>query len=297
MFAQKNEGTRPVRFSYLGYLGIISLGATLVIVLFWQERRAELNNFHAQFERDAMLRANLVETHLKDCVLIVSALHSYYAGSQEISRDEFRAFTDALLADRKELQVIGWLPRISRSERKDFEERMRQSGFKDFKILDFVTEQTTVVAPEQEEYFPIEYMEPTSGNETKLGLNIFSQPIRRTALERAPRYGHAGRHGAHPYLWRQGSRIQHLRPQLSQGNARLDRRGAPRGARRVSDGRVPNGRRDRQADLENKTDRPPLRPHRPERRRPKGVCSTTGKRGFRRIRRGNRRFCRNRRSM
>ena len=185
MSALKFDGPRRLRYSWLGYAGIIIFGITLTGFLFWQEKNSELSHFQSQFERDAALRANLVQSHLNECLLIVLALHSFYAGSDTVERDEFKEFTETLLENRKELQVMGWLPRIPHSERDAFEKRMRKAGYAGFRIEDFVTEQSITDAPEHEEYFPIEYMEPTAGNESKIGLNILSQPIRRAALERA----------------------------------------------------------------------------------------------------------------
>ncbi len=170
---------------------VFIIGFLLTAAYFCKEWNKELNKLETQFERDAAIRANLIADKLNHCLLVVEALQSSLYGSNRLDRAGFKIFTTPFLAERKELQVLEWLPRVLQSERADFEGRERQDVAPGFQIKDLAPDGRLISAGDRDEYYPVQYIEPVKGNELIIGFNMASEPIRRAALEQARDTGKA----------------------------------------------------------------------------------------------------------
>ena len=102
-----------------------------------------------------------------------------FASSDVVSRDEWRTFTQMLRLDQhlpgtqgvgfSQLVQIGWLDQYIR--------QVRQEGFPDFNIWPMGTRET---------YTFIKFLEPFSGRNLRaFGFDMFSEPVRREAMQRA----------------------------------------------------------------------------------------------------------------
>jgi diguanylate cyclase (GGDEF)-like protein/PAS domain S-box-containing protein len=87
---------------------------------------------------------------------LLESVAALWAGSLDVTRSQFRDFTTPLLDNHRSVRAIAWLPRI-------------------------VTAETDL--------FPVEYLEPLSGNEATRGLDVASIPACLTCLERAQATG------------------------------------------------------------------------------------------------------------
>ncbi|MGE4419344.1 MAG: CHASE domain-containing protein [Sulfurimonas sp.] len=103
----------------------------------------------------------------------------FFHGSQHVNRQEWHDFVEALNLKNSYpgIQGIGFSKMIDPSEVAQIEEEMKKDGFKSFSIKPL---------GKREQYSSILYLEPMDKrNRAAIGYDMFSEPVRRAAMERA----------------------------------------------------------------------------------------------------------------
>ncbi len=118
----------------------------------------------------------------------LNGMARFFEGSEEVTREEFRAFTGPLAA-AGEVQAWAWIPRVPAQEKDRFEETVRRNGLPDFVVHATGPGGDAVPVTDRDEYHPILYVEPLRGNESMPGYDVGSESLRRAALEESLRVG------------------------------------------------------------------------------------------------------------
>ena len=148
-------------------------GAILSFLVFDFLRRREAADRHGEFERRPQERLLALQDQLADDLSVLSFLRTFYLSSQNVERDEFRAFVTPALSANREFKSLEWLPRVVGAERKSFP------------INELTPEGEVIPAGERVEYLPIHYVEPFAPNRETAGLDLASDPVNREAIDRA----------------------------------------------------------------------------------------------------------------
>lgn len=185
-----SEMKHPVgRVSHRGYYAILALTVVVALGLtagaFSLVRSWERDSLESRFEKEATARASVFEMEMDGHISELEALGRFYEGSKFVDRNEFRAFVGPVLLDASELQAMGWIPRVSGSERQFYEDAARSDGLDGFEIREMSADGSMVTASQRGEYYPVFYVEPLEGNEATLGFDFGSDPVRLAALEQA----------------------------------------------------------------------------------------------------------------
>ncbi len=114
----------------------------------------------------------------------LGGLARLFAASKFVDRQEFKVFTQPLVADPL-VQAWGWVPRVTGDEREQIEAQARQDGLKDFMIWEMDATGQRTKAGRRELYYPALYIEPLPGNEAVPGYDFSSAPTQRAAIEEA----------------------------------------------------------------------------------------------------------------
>src|SRR5207245_10643790 len=133
----------------------------------------------ARFENSAQQICTTLDQRFDTYVALLRAGTGLFAASHTVEPDEFRRFVAQLELPRHYpgIQGIGFSARLKPDERNNLIQSMRQAGKADFKIW-----------PEGDrpEYYPVLYLEPLDQrNQAALGYDMFTEPARRAAMERA----------------------------------------------------------------------------------------------------------------
>ncbi len=158
------------------------------------ERLLERRNRRRVFEELADVaepRAKALREQILKSMEVLHSIASFHATRPEISREEFRAFVRAALTRQPELQALSWDPRVSRKERPAWEARARADGFPNFHFTQKEAQNTILPASSRNEYYPVFFLETLEKNELALGFDVFSEKLRRQALENARDTGRA----------------------------------------------------------------------------------------------------------
>ncbi|MGH8676651.1 MAG: CHASE domain-containing protein, partial [Burkholderiales bacterium] len=143
----------------------------------------------AQVEREARLKFGSVvsdaqaaiELRIRAYANILLGVRGLF-GTDSVSRDEFRRYIGSFDLQHRYpgVQVVHYSRRISAAEKEGFEATVRNdtsvdpAGYPNFRIR---------TPGDRPEYVVAEYVEPMTGNERALGLDLGGDPVRLAALE------------------------------------------------------------------------------------------------------------------
>jgi PAS domain S-box-containing protein len=148
------------------------------IAAFYVQKTTEVKD-RDRFERSAEEISGAMDGRLEACVALLRAGTGLFAASHEVEPEEFRKFVATLDLSHhySGIQGIGFSVRLLPDQKDRTVAAMRQNGFQDFKVW-----------PEGDrpEYHSIIYLEPLDRrNRAAIGYDMFTEPVRRAAMEKA----------------------------------------------------------------------------------------------------------------
>ena len=164
---------------------VIVLDLILTGVFFTVVQDQEQARTRAEFERQANFYAAAIQKGIEENLEVIESIGGLYAASVKVERDEFREFVRGPLSRHHEIQALSWNERVNHSERRQFEDSVRQEGYPDFRFIGWRPDGQRVVAIERPEYIVVTYVEPYENNQAAMGFDVASDPARLAALERA----------------------------------------------------------------------------------------------------------------
>ncbi|RMS14289.1 CHASE domain-containing protein/sensory box histidine kinase, partial [Pseudomonas coronafaciens pv. garcae] len=112
----------------------------------------------------------------------LDTLSRFFIFSRQVEPSEFDGFVAPLLLGT---QAYAWNPKVSRTERAAFEAQARKEGLTDYAIRELDENGALKIADVRDEYFPVRFIQTLGKVPPPLGLDIASEPVRHSAIERA----------------------------------------------------------------------------------------------------------------
>ncbi len=166
-------------------LGIFAAGLLLGAAIFITLRHLETANAQFSFNGVAQERLGALETNITLTVNNLVSLGALLDAYPQIDRHGFDRFTAPLLAGNQAIQALEWIPRVPKQLRQKYEQDARRDGFDEFHFTERISQDQLVTAGERDQYFPVFFIAPFTGNEKALGFDLASDPVRRKALLRS----------------------------------------------------------------------------------------------------------------
>lgn len=157
-------------------------GLSLSVLAYFEAERFSTSQRKAIFERHADDEIDAITSEITTQLALLRAVRGLFNASNAVDRPEFRDFVTSL-APNHTVQALEWIPRVSRSERAEFERRARLDGFSNFQISERDASGVLAPAGRRSEYYPVFYLEPLEGNEAAVGFDLASNPARARALQ------------------------------------------------------------------------------------------------------------------
>lgn len=152
---------------------ILSLGFTY---LFYRSTYSkDYIRFNSATEQ---IQTNL-QNELNSYISLLKAGRAFIESTNNFNRLKFKNYVDSLDLEKNYVGLvgIGFSKAVAPNEREKLISQVREEGFSDFKIFP---------ADDQEFDYPIVYIEPLNEQNRKVvGYDMFSEPVRRRALEQA----------------------------------------------------------------------------------------------------------------
>jgi diguanylate cyclase (GGDEF)-like protein len=146
----------------------------------WEQRVTRV-----EFEGVAATELIVLQNGINEYLSRLTALRTLFeSANEEITRSEFEVFSGRLFENHPGILRVGWLPRINRKERAEYEAAAASDGVVGYRIKSFNADGSFSPAPESNLYFPIFFStEPKTA--VVYGLDYSSEPMRWATLERA----------------------------------------------------------------------------------------------------------------
>jgi len=198
--AQAGEEHRSPLQRIRGWRGVLSVQALPWIVLglglagtaaVCEQTRHFGKTDHHRIEstlRDAVVDA--IRSKLQTNISILSGVAGFFNGSNDVDRKEFKTYYESVALNTEQLkgvQGVGFSRWIQPQDLQAYEQSIRNQGFAGFQVRP---------AGQRAHYSSIEYLEPFDWrNQRAFGFDMYSEPIRRRAMERARSTGSASLSG------------------------------------------------------------------------------------------------------
>ncbi|MBD2423025.1 CHASE domain-containing protein [Cyanobium sp. FACHB-13342] len=170
---------------------IVLVGGLLITAAISEQTRRFGAQEHLRIESNLLEAVtDAIQNKLEIDISVLGALAGLFNASNEVNRDEFNTFYETVILNTRELkgvQGIGFARWIPATELTRFERRIRSEGFPAFSVRP--------PGPRQG-YGAIEFLEPFDWrNQRAFGFDMYSEPIRREAMQRAAESGRAALSG------------------------------------------------------------------------------------------------------
>ena len=156
-------------------LNLVLTGVFFIIVQDQEQARTQ-----AVFKRQAQAYVAAIQKGIERNLEVIESIGGLYGASGKVERDDFRRFVQGPLSRNQEIQALSWNERVTHSERRQFEDRLKQEGYPEFQFKDWRLDGQSIERPE---YIVVTYIEPYEGNQAAMGLDVASNPTRLAALE------------------------------------------------------------------------------------------------------------------
>jgi diguanylate cyclase (GGDEF)-like protein len=166
-------------------LAVASLGLAVAVAAWfavagWEERLAK-----AKFNDIAGDYSTVLQNGVDHYVGEIAAIRAFYDASVNVDAREFELFTNRILRGHASLQRITWSPLVTRDQRAAFEREQRARGLKDFAIRSWSLSGPGKVEQQRDVYFPVQYATGPSQRSSLIGMDLHSEPVRRSTIQRA----------------------------------------------------------------------------------------------------------------
>jgi CHASE1-domain containing sensor protein len=171
--------------AFLLATAVLLIGVCSSLAAFYAARQSDRQRMEADFRLAAHGVTWAFEREAIMAIDLLNATAGLYAASDVVGEEEFQTFVEPLMRSRQSILAVEWAPRISKSDRAEFEAAGRAEGCLDFTIKQRDRAGNLVPAESREEYFPIAFLSPEKGNELAPGFDLASTEPRRLVLDDA----------------------------------------------------------------------------------------------------------------
>jgi CHASE1-domain containing sensor protein len=151
---------------------IICGGIALSIFMYGTVLNQQQIDRQGEFEATAKEYTSAIQKRIDLNLLFLNSIGSFYNGSDNVTRGEFRIFVEPFLKQLAGIQAVEWIPLVPHSQRKLFEEIACKDGIADFQITEKQSQGRLVPAADRSEYFPVYFVEPYQCNASAMGFDL-----------------------------------------------------------------------------------------------------------------------------
>jgi len=159
------------------FIGVIT---SLIVSYFFNE--AKNNSTTEAFNKEATNKIILFTEKFLQDIKILNSVESFYNASNNVDAEEFKIYTASLFPENAAIKNLLWLPLVNDKDRISFEKELSSGNF----IISELKEDNTKAKSDiHETYYPVTFSEPSTRSYKHVGLNYYSVPEYKTAMEKA----------------------------------------------------------------------------------------------------------------
>ncbi len=166
-------------------IGAVALGVVATCAVVGSLIRLEKQRAEAQFVQKAAAAANVLRVTLHDKEYLLEMIRGLYSSSSAVTRDEFATFVTPIIERAPSIASIQWAPQVTAAKRAECEIAARRDGMERFIIAEYAPDGRRTPAAARDVYYPVHYVEPYTGNEALLGLDLDSIAVMQQVMDQA----------------------------------------------------------------------------------------------------------------
>ncbi len=166
------------------------LGVLLSVMAFQYSKQREEARLRMQFSHLAQERVLRLQAALDQSLTVLTSLRGLFDASETVTRAEFRVMTAPILERDPDIMALNWAPRVMAPDRVGMERKLRHDGFAAQGIF-AVSQDGGGQRPASASscYFPVLYSEPAASGQRVIGIDPYTRPENRAAMDAAMRGG------------------------------------------------------------------------------------------------------------
>jgi signal transduction histidine kinase len=174
---------------FLSVTVVLVAGLVLSIVVFLVLRSYYLNADRQQFQRDAAYYSTNFKSDVDRHVTSLAAIHAFVSASHDVNRWEFSAFAHQILPQNSGFKAVLWLPQVSQTQRKVFENNLQRDGLYGLHLRELTQAGQLVDAGARPVYLPVAYVEPFESSGNLIGVDLSNNTIYAQLIREARQTG------------------------------------------------------------------------------------------------------------
>ena len=163
---------------------VLALGLVISFAAWRFTEKRVSGEAETKFQHEVAQAVGALDRRFQDNVNLLVGLHGLFVASDRVDRDDFQHYLSGFRLQQRYtgVRLVAFVRHVPHARKSEFEQSVRRDrtldarGFPDFRIKPRGT---------REDYFVVTYIEPLAGNERALGFDVFSEAMRRPAVERA----------------------------------------------------------------------------------------------------------------
>ena len=108
------------------------VGCSVSVTAFLITKQQIVKEIREQFTEDAKERVSSLQFKLNGPEIILSAMVAFFEASDEVTRSDFRHFSQIFIMSDPTIQAMEWIPLVRREDRAAYEFEARNNGFEGF---------------------------------------------------------------------------------------------------------------------------------------------------------------------
>ncbi|MEG4217746.1 CHASE domain-containing protein [Microcoleus sp. Pol14C6] len=173
------------RRSYIPAALTLCIGTSLSLAAAAVVWHSENQRMQAEFHQQADRLNVAVQQSINKNLEFLYSLEGFYSASTEVTRQDFKQFTQPALGRNSAIHSVNWIRRVPAGQKAAYERTIRAEGFPSFQIYEQTHDKNQIKARVRSEYFPIIYREALEEDNQVLGFDVASSPDRKAALEKS----------------------------------------------------------------------------------------------------------------
>ena len=170
--------------------GVVLVSVSVVLAFFMSMSKADREEYSEEISYKASNVRHHIEMRLIAYKEMLATLCHLIEVTPHLSREQFEYFTHQTLKDNTDQLALSFNTYVQHANRKAFErEQGQRLALPGFKITQRDAQSHLVPAAVRPSYVAVTYIAPLQANRSALGYDIYSDPTRADAIERALRLG------------------------------------------------------------------------------------------------------------
>nr|CRH05189.1 Putative histidine kinase with MASE1 domain, CHASE domain, HisKA domain and response regulator receiver domain [Candidatus Magnetococcus massalia] len=163
----------------------------LAAVVFNLAQRFDTQGIQSRFEEQANILAGKLTDNLDQYTEVLAHLSAFFHASTDVTQKEYQRFVTPAMDRHTSLLALSWNPAFTHTERTAIEQKLKQLYGEQSHLKQWNPQGELIPATKTHTYVAVFYISKPNKNQKALGFNVYSDPTRKEALDRARRQGAA----------------------------------------------------------------------------------------------------------